>query len=237
VGFQDQELIIEQAFPHSDLFQGFDFVLSNVGDQAAEKYVPTIVQSVALNVDKSGAWSVAVDELKSQEMTLGEDSETEPNVIPHQIAKNVIPAIGSLTDEGLFSGEIKLINETRKIFHEPNLPINAICVRVPVLNGHSEAVHMELQHDMDPNEALEVLVKALGIKVVDNPNHSQYPTPIETSGKDDVFVGRIRKDPSHPRGISMWIVADNLRKGATLNTYQVFELVTRNRWLRKKQVF
>src|SRR5262249_8457228 len=118
----------------------------------------------------------------------------------------------------------------RKIFHLPEMRISATCVRVPVAVGHSEAVHVELERPMQPDEARELLRGAPGVVVVDDPRESVYPMPLTTAGTDPVYVGRIRGDPSHPRGLVLWIVSDNLRKGAALNAVQVFELVARNGW-------
>jgi aspartate-semialdehyde dehydrogenase len=151
-------------------------------------------------------------------------------VYPYQIAQNVIPEIGSLKAGGLYSEELKMVEETRKIFHAPDLAISATCVRVPVAVGHSEAVHVELEHPMDAEEARQILRDAEGVVVVDDPSSHGYPTPLELAGEDPVYVGRVRKDPSHPSGLALWIVGDNLRKGAALNAVQVFELVALNGW-------
>jgi len=151
-------------------------------------------------------------------------------VYPHQIHLNVIPEIGSYKGDGVFGEEQKMIDETRKIFHAPDLAISATCVRVPVAVGHAEAIHIELTRPMQPDEAREILRSAPGIVVVDDPRASEYPMPLSVAGADPVFVGRVRRDPSHPRGLALWVVGDNLRKGAALNAIQVFELVARNGW-------
>jgi aspartate-semialdehyde dehydrogenase len=174
----------------------------------------------------SGTGWRAVDELRAQVR----DSAAPQVVYPHQIHLNLFPEIGGYKSDGLYSEERKMIDETRKIFHAPSLPVSATCVRVPVEVGHSEAVHLELERAMDPEEAREILRTAPGIVVVDEPRESAYPTPLNAAGQDPVYVGRIRKDPSHPRGLALWVVGDNLRKGAALNAIQVFELVTRNGW-------
>jgi aspartate-semialdehyde dehydrogenase len=175
----------------------------------------------------SGTGWRAVDELQAQIR----DPKAPHQVYPHQIHGNVFPEIGGLKDGGLYSEERKMIDETRKIFCEPKLAISATCVRVPVAIGHSEAIHLELERAMQPEEAREILREAPGLVVVDDPTTSQYPTPLDVTGQDPVYVGRIREDPSHERGLAMWVVGDNLRKGAALNAVQVFELVARNRWL------
>jgi aspartate-semialdehyde dehydrogenase len=178
----------------------------------------------------SGTGWRAVDELQAQSEAHVAGSDMPREVYPHQIHLNVIPEIGGLKSDGLYSEERKMIDETRKIFAEPNLAISATCVRVPVAVGHSEAIHIELQRPMAADEAREILRSAPGIAVIDDPHHSDYPMPLSTAGTDPVYIGRIRKDPSHPRGLAMWVVSDNLRKGAALNAIQVFELVARNGW-------
>ena len=178
----------------------------------------------------SGTGWRAVDELRAQTEALAGNRETRAEVYPHQIAHNLIPEIGGYKGDGLYSEELKMLNETRKIFHAPELRVSATCVRVPVMVGHSEAVHVELERPMEADEAREVLRDAPGVIVVDDPKRSEYPMPLGCAGRDEVFVGRIRKDPSHPRGLALWVVGDNLRKGAALNAVQVFELVARNGW-------
>jgi aspartate-semialdehyde dehydrogenase len=178
----------------------------------------------------SGTGWRAVDELQAQE-ALHVAGETRPaSVYPHQIHRNVIPEIGSYKGHGIYGEEQKMIDETRKIFHAPDLAISATCVRVPVAIGHAEAIHIELERPMQPDDARAILRSAPGVVVVDDPGASAYPMPLEAAGKDPVFVGRLRRDPSHPRGLALWVVGDNLRKGAALNAIQVFELVARNGW-------
>jgi aspartate-semialdehyde dehydrogenase len=176
----------------------------------------------------SGTGWRAVDELEAQASAHVGGGEVPRDIYPHQIYANLIPEIGSYKGDGLFSEERKMIDETRKIFSSPSLPISATCVRVPVAVGHSEAIHIELEHAMDPSEARALLRSAPGLRVVDEPGSSEYPMPLDAAGSDPVLVGRIRKDPSHPRGLALWVVGDNLRKGAALNAIQVFELVARN---------
>ncbi len=178
----------------------------------------------------SGTGWRAVDELQAQTEAYVRGGEPTRQVYPHQILLNVLPEIGSYKGDGLYSEERKMIDETRKIFHAPDLAISATCVRVPVAVGHSEAIHIELERSMSADEAREILRFAPGVTVIDDPQNSSYPMPLPTAGTDPVYVGRIRKDPSHPRGLALWVVGDNLRKGAALNAIQVFELVARNRW-------
>ena len=177
----------------------------------------------------SGTGWRAVDELRDQTAASVSAAPVEASVYPHRIFENVIPEIGGLKDDGMYSEERKMIDETRKIFGEPDLAISATCVRVPVPVGHSEAIHIEFE-PLSPDDARSILRAAPGIEVVDDPKGSSYPMPLDVAGRDPVYVGRIRSDPSHPRGLALWVVGDNLRKGAALNAIQVFELVARNGW-------
>jgi aspartate-semialdehyde dehydrogenase len=179
----------------------------------------------------SGTGNAAVAELREQTEALASGRELPRSVYPHQIVQNLIPEIGSLKEDGHFSEELKMVHETRKMFHAPDLLISATCVRVPVMVGHSETINVDLTYPMTPEEARDVLRRAPGVTVIDDTAHHGYPTPLDAAGKDDVYVGRIRPDTSNPRGLAMWVVGDNLRKGAALNAVQVFELVARNGWL------
>ncbi len=178
----------------------------------------------------SGTGWRAVDELQAQAEAHARGDALPRDVYPHQIYANLIPEIGGYKGDGLYSEERKLIDETRKIFGAPDLAISATCVRVPVAVGHSEAIHIELERPMSPDEAREILSAAPGVVVIDQPQSSEYPTPLSVAGADPVYVGRIRTDPSHAQGLALWVVGDNLRKGAALNAIQVFELVARNSW-------
>lgn len=171
----------------------------------------------------SGAGAPAVDELWDETRALAAGEQVAPKVYPYPIAMNLFPHIGSFSANGYCSEEIKLINETRKIMHAPDLPISATTVRVPVEVSHSEAVHIELTRPMSAGEVRSLLATEPGLAIIDEPSEAQYPMPLFATGKDEVFVGRIRNDLSHPHGIAMWIVSDNLRKGAALNAIQVAE--------------
>jgi aspartate-semialdehyde dehydrogenase len=179
----------------------------------------------------SGTGWRAVDELRAQVENVVSGRDSIPEQYPHQIAQNLIPEIGGPRDGGLYSEELKMILETRKIMHAPDLRVSATCVRVPVAVGHSEAIHIELERPMSADEAREILRVAPGVVVQDDPAGHVYPMPLDAAGRDEVFVGRVRQDPSHPNGLALWCVSDNLRKGAALNAVQVFELVARNGWL------
>ncbi|MGN6373507.1 MAG: aspartate-semialdehyde dehydrogenase [Solirubrobacteraceae bacterium] len=175
----------------------------------------------------SGTGKKAVDELLDQSHALLHEMDPpEPQAYAHQIAFNALPHAGSFppgddhTDE-----ERKLINETRKILGDPAIRVSATCVRVPVVNSHSEAVNVETREQLTPESARELLEAAPGVIVVDNPENALYPLATKASGSDEVFVGRIRRDPGHERAIDMWIVADNLRKGAATNAVQIAELL------------
>jgi aspartate-semialdehyde dehydrogenase len=174
----------------------------------------------------SGTGKGAVDELLAQSRAVLEGHDPVASVYPHPIAFNALPQAGSFsagddhTDE-----ERKLINETRKILDDPSIRVSATCVRVPVVTGHSEAVNVETKEPLSPDRARELLSSAPGVTVVDEPGASRYPMAIEAAGRDDVFVGRIRRDPGNERALDMWIVSDNLRKGAATNAVQVAELL------------
>jgi len=179
----------------------------------------------------SGTGSAAVEELTTQAKQVLEGQNTIPHVYPHQIAFNVLPEIDVFLDNGYTKEEWKLVRETRKIMHAEDIAISATCVRVPVYMGHSEAIHVEFSRPMSPDEARRILAQAPGVKVLDDPAISLYPQPWSAAGTDEVFVGRIRHDASHPHGLTMWVVADNLRKGAALNTIQIAEEMIKREWI------
>ncbi len=175
----------------------------------------------------SGTGRRAVDELLDQSHALLHERQIEPpSAYAHQIAFNALPHAGSFADgEDHTDEERKLINETRKILEDPSIRVSATCVRVPVLTGHSEAVNVQTREQLSPERARELLAAAPGVTVLDDPSSALYPLAIDAAGKDDVFVGRIRRDPGHERALDMWIVSDNLRKGAATNAIQLAELL------------
>ncbi|MBE0481530.1 MAG: aspartate-semialdehyde dehydrogenase [Dehalococcoidia bacterium] len=173
----------------------------------------------------SGTGAAAVDEVIAQSRAVLESKAAKASVYPHQIAFNLLPEIDLFLSDGYTKEEWKMIHETRKIMHDETIAISATCVRVPVLNSHSEAVHVEFTHAITPQEAREILTGAPGVKVLDDPSAHVYPHPWAAARTDEVFVGRIRKDASHPNGLAMWVVADNLRKGAALNAVQIAEVL------------
>ncbi len=171
----------------------------------------------------SGTGRAGVRALEQQRRAAAEGGEFEFGPYPCAIYDNCIPQVGSLKDEvpGYYSEEIKMIQETRKILGCPDLAVSATCVRAPVSNSHSEAINAEFERPLSPEEARDILGKAEGVVVVDEPAESRYPLAADATGVDPVFVGRIRRDPSEPNALDMWCVADNLRKGAALNTVQI----------------
>jgi aspartate-semialdehyde dehydrogenase len=179
----------------------------------------------------SGTGSAAVEELTVQAKQVLEGQTTIPHVYPHQIAFNILPEIDVFLDNGYTKEEWKMVEETRKIMHAEDIAISATCVRVPVFTGHSVAVHAEFSQPMSPDEARRILAQAPGVKLLDDTAISLYPQPWSAAGTDEVFVGRIRRDVSHPNGLVMWVVADNLRKGAALNAVQIAEEMTKREWL------
>jgi aspartate-semialdehyde dehydrogenase len=183
----------------------------------------------------SGTGSAAVDELTEQAKQVLEGQTTVPHVYPHQIAFNILPEIDVFLDNDYTKEEWKMVEETRKIMHAPDIAISAVCARVPVFIGHSEAVHVEFSEPMSPDEARRILAQAPGVKVLDDPAISLYPQPWSAAGTDEVFVGRIHRDASHPNGLVMWIVADNIRKGAALNAVQIAEEMVKRDWLKPRR--
>jgi aspartate-semialdehyde dehydrogenase len=196
--------------------------------------IKRIVVSTYQSVSGTG-WS-AMEELTLQTKQVLEGQTTIPHVYPHQIAFNLLPEIDVFLDDGYTREEWKMEHETRKIMHANDIAISATCVRVPVYIGHSEAVTVEFSSPMLPDDAERILVEAPGVKILDDPPISLYPQPIAASGTDEVYVGRIRRDTSHPNGLVMWIVADNIRKGAALNAVQIAEEMIKRDWLKPREV-
>jgi len=173
----------------------------------------------------SGTGRRAIKELESQVRAIYNNKEVEKSVYPHQIAFNCLPHIDVFFDNGYTKEEIKMVNETKKIVKDNSIHGRATTVRVPVFYGHSESVNIETEKKITPDEVRKILSKAPGVVVVDNPKKFEYPLAIDAAGKDETFVGRIREDESIPNGINMWIVSDNIRKGAALNAVQIAEIL------------
>ena len=174
----------------------------------------------------SGAGKKLIEELAKQTADLLNGQEISSETFPKQIAFNVLPHIDDFQDNGYTREEMKMVWETQKIFGDPNVQVNPTAVRVPVFFGHSEALHIETSQPIERDEAVKLLNKAPGVIVVDN---GDYPTAItHAASQDAVFVGRIRKDISHPNGLDLWVVSDNVRKGAALNAIQIAEMIINN---------
>ena len=183
--------------------------------------------NVATYQSVSGAGKEAVDELAEQTVALmSGKGPVKPKVMAAQIAFNLVPQIDKFQDNGYTKEEMKMVWETRKIFGDPSIRVNATTVRVPVFFGHSEVVSIETRRKLGADEARRLLQAAPGVTVIDQRKPGGYPTPaVDAAGKDDVFVGRIREDISHERGLTMWVVSDNIRKGAATNSVQIAEIL------------
>ena len=174
----------------------------------------------------SGTGKSAIEELATQTANLLNAREVNPTVYPHQIAFNVLPQIDVFQDNGYTKEEMKMVWETRKIFSDENIMVNPTAVRVPVFYGHSEAVHIETREKITAEKATQLMQDFDGIEILDNHEDGGYATPVtDASGKDMVYVSRVREDISHPRGLDMWVVSDNVRKGAALNSVQIAEIL------------
>jgi aspartate-semialdehyde dehydrogenase len=179
----------------------------------------------------SGAGKSAVEQLKEENSKIAEGGYANLQVkidnksMPQQLAYNVFPHIGGFSDSDYTSEEWKLVKETHKIMHDDKINISATTVRVPVRTGHSEAVYIETDKNISPEEVKAILSKSDGIILVDDPQNNLYPMPKDAEGRDEVFVGRVRKDPFVKNGLWLWVVADNLRKGAATNAVQIAECV------------
>jgi len=173
----------------------------------------------------SGTGKEAIEELAEQTRALFNHQEVKAEVYSKRIAFNVLPHIDVFMDNGYTKEEMKMVWETRKIMEDKNIMVNATAVRVPVFYGHSEAVHIETQKKITADEVRALLEKAPGVQVMDRREPGGYPTAIDAAGQDATLVGRIREDISHPRGLNLWVVSDNVRKGAALNSVQIAEIL------------
>ncbi len=177
----------------------------------------------------SGTGKKAIDELAEQTAKLLNGLPVTPSVYPRQIAFNVLPQIDVFQENGYTKEEMKMVWETRKILGDDSIQVNPTAVRVPVFYGHSEAVHIETREKITAEQAKELLGRAPGVTVIDEHRPGGYPTAVtEAAGQDPVYVGRIREDISHPRGLDLWVVSDNVRKGAALNSVQIAEVLVKN---------
>jgi aspartate-semialdehyde dehydrogenase len=195
--------------------------LKPIHDEAVlERVIVSTYQST------SGTGQRAVEELHDQAKAVLEANEIERSVYPHQIAFNILPQVETFKDgDDYTTEERKMMAETRKILGDESIAVSATCVRVPVYNAHSESVNVQTREDLSPERCREVLGAFPGVTVVDEPAAGRYPMPIDAAGRDEVLVGRIRRDPSHERCLNLWVVSDNLRKGAATNAVQLAELL------------
>jgi aspartate-semialdehyde dehydrogenase len=230
----DVPLVVSEVNP--DALEGHHGIIANPNCSTMQMVVALRPLQLEAGIERlvistfqavSGTNRKAVEELLDQSHAVLHESEIAPPAqYAHQIAFNVLPHAGSFapgddhTDE-----ERKLMNETRKILGDPEIRVSATCVRVPVVTGHSEAVNVQTRADLSPERARELLQAAEGVVVVDDPDQARYPLAIDVAGRDEVFVGRIRRDPGHERALDMWVVADNLHKGAATNAVQLAEVL------------
>ncbi|MBR8828323.1 MAG: aspartate-semialdehyde dehydrogenase [Gomphosphaeria aponina SAG 52.96 = DSM 107014] len=180
---------------------------------------------VATYQSASGAGARAMEEVKTQAMAILQGKTPQAEILPYPLAFNLFPHNSPLTELGYCEEEMKMINETRKIFNAPDLRISATCVRVPVLRAHSEAINIEFEQPFPVAKAREILAATPGVKLVEDWQKNYFPMPLDATGVDEVLVGRIRQDLSHPCGLEMWICGDQIRKGAALNAVQIAELL------------
>jgi len=222
---QDHEGII--ANPNCSTMQLVPVLMALRDAVGLERVVVDTYQSV------SGTGAEAVQELESQISAHARGEPPEAKVYPHPIAFNALPEIDVFLDDGYTREEWKVIHESRKILHLPHLRVSCTAVRVPVFYAHSEAVHVETREPITPDRARELFAAVPGVVVVDDPAAHGYPLATDATGRDEVFVGRVRGDVSMPqgRGLAFWVVSDNLRKGAATNAVQIAELITRNGWI------
>ncbi|HEX5983059.1 MAG TPA: aspartate-semialdehyde dehydrogenase [Solirubrobacterales bacterium] len=237
----DVPLVVSEVNP--DALEGHNGIIANPNCSTMQMVVALKPLYDAAGIERlvvstyqavSGTGKAAIDELQAQARALvGGYAMPEPQVYPHQIAFNVLAHAGSFPDgDDHTDEERKLINETRKILGDPGIRVSATCVRVPVVTGHSEAVNVETREPLEPEQARELLAAAPGVTVVDDPAGAKYPMAVDAAGKDEVYVGRIRRDAGNERALDMWIVSDNLRKGAATNTVQLGELLIQRGLLR-----
>ncbi len=186
------------------------------------RIVVTTFQSV------SGTGKEAMEELMTETQDLLSFKHATPKVYPYQIAFNCLPQIDDFLPSGYTKEELKMLNETRKIMGDRSIQVTATTVRVPVYVGHSEAVNIETEQKLTANEARAILSEAPGVRIFDDPAHKVYPMPLDVAGKDEVYVGRVREDESIANGLNLWVVADNLRKGAALNAVQIAESLVKD---------
>ncbi len=206
-------------------------ILMNLAVYPLHQVQPVKRIVVATYQSASGAGARAMEEVKAQAQAILDGTPPPTESFPYPLAFNLFPHNTPLNEQGYCEEEMKMINETRKIFAAPDLRISATCVRVPVLRAHSEAINLEFEHSFDSAQARQILSQAPGVKLIDDWQQNYFPMPIDATGQDDVLVGRIRQDLSHPCGLELWLCGDQVRKGAALNAVQIAELLIANDWL------
>ena len=236
----DIPLVVPEVNPHAIADYGRRNIIANPNCSTIQMLVALKPIYNAAGIERinvatyqavSGSGKRAIEELAGQTAQLLNGQPCESAVYPRQIAFNVLPHIDAFEDNGYTREEMKMARETRKIFADDAIQVNPTCVRVPVFYGHAEAVHIETREPLSAAAARELLARAPGVTLLDERAPGGYPTPqADAAGADAVFVGRIREDMSHPRGLNLWVVADNIRKGAALNSIQIAELLLRDCW-------
>ncbi len=234
----DIPLVIPEVNPHAIADYGPRNIIANPNCSTIQMLVALKPIYDAVGIKRinvctyqavSGTGKEAISELADQTAKLLNGQPAECNVYPKQIAFNALPHIDTFQDNGYTREEMKMVWETQKIFEDPDIQVNPTCVRIPVFYSHSEAVHIETARNITASQVRELLAQAPGVVVMDERCDAGYPTAIgDSAGEDPVFVGRIREDISHPSGINMWVVADNVRKGAALNSVQIAEVLIKN---------
>ncbi len=187
---------------------------------------------VATYQSASGAGARAMAEVETQAQAILNGEPPQAEILPYPLAFNLFPHNSPLNDQGYCQEEMKMVQETRKIFGAPELRVTATCVRVPVLRAHSEAVNLEFDAPFAVDQARDLIAQAPGVKLIEDWQRNYFPMPSEASGQDDVLVGRIRQDISHPNGLELWLSGDQIRKGAALNAIQIAELLVKRQWLK-----
>lgn len=232
----DKPLVIPEVNPHA--LKDHNNIIANPNCSTIQMLVALKPIYDAVGIERinvatyqsvSGGGKRAIEELASQTAQLMNGKKIKPGLMPKQIAFNVIPQIDVFLENGYTKEEMKMVWETRKIFEDEHIQVNPTAVRVPVFYGHSEAIHIETKEKITAAAAKKLLSKAPGVKVIDKREDGGYPTASsDATGKDGVFVGRIREDISHPNGLNLWVVSDNIRKGAALNSVQIAETLIKH---------
>ncbi len=240
----DVPLIVPEVNPQAAAFHkgiianpNCTTILMSVAIYPLHKIKPIQRVVAATYQSASGAGAMAMEEVKTQSQALLEGRKAVAEIFPYPLAFNLFPHNSTLNDVGYCEEEMKMVNETRKIFDSQQIRVTATCVRVPVLRAHSEAINLEFATPFNPDEARQILSQAPGVKLVEDWQANYFPMPIDATGKDEVLVGRIRQDISHPCGLELWLCGDQIRKGAALNAVQIAELLVNKELLKPSVAF